>query len=177
MCFTFIFLLFISSLLPLYHFAFVSYPLAPHMLCSNFKIILKSLVVGLLYFMPLSSIDSLHSGIIMKDNFPYELQSFSLPNNSLLKLFSLLFKQSRDLMLLFLINKGDLPCRKSWFLPERLIQTDSNNENDFSKADVFAKEEKPLCSCVLSRVMNFDVMHSNRIMCSLWIVKSVWMEK
>jgi hypothetical protein len=143
-CFTFVFLLFISSLFPLHRFAFVSYPLAPHMFCPNFKIILKSLPVGLLYFMPLSSIDSLHSGV-MKDNFLCELQSFSLPNNSLPKLFSPLFMQSRDLMLLFVINKGDLPCRKSWFLPERLIQTHPSNEKDFSKADVFAKEEKPLC--------------------------------
>ena len=140
---TFVFLLFIS-LFPLHRFAFVSYPLAPHMLRPYFKIILKSLIVGRLYFTPLSSIGTLHSGVL-KDNFSCKLQSFSLPNSSLPKLFSPLFMQSRYLILLFVVNEGDLPRGKRWLLPERLIQIRPSNEKDFSKADDFAKEEQPLC--------------------------------
>ncbi len=153
MTLTFVFLLFIS-LFPLHRFAFVSYSLAPNMLRPYFKIILKSLIVGLLYFAPLSSIGTLHSGVL-KDNFSCKLQSFSLPNSSLPKLFSPLFMQSRYLILLFVVNEGDLPRGKRWLLPERLIQIRPSNEKDFSKADDFAKEEQP--SCFIS-VMKFDVV-------------------
>ena len=53
--------------------------------------------------------------------------------------------QSRYLILLFVVNEGDLPRGNRWLLPERLIQIRPSNEKDFSKADDFAKEEQPLC--------------------------------